>query len=210
MQKIFNTDSVIIIFAREPVAGQVKTRLIPALGDEGACQLYTQLLDHTLNTVIASVLADIIICITPESHQQYFLQMHQAQSFSVSVQYGNDLGARMHHALASALSHYSKAILIGTDCPFLSSKDLYKAMSALNDYDMVFSPAYDGGYVLVGAKKTDEALFLNIDWGSSEVMEQTRIRLQEYSILWYELEKQHDIDIAEDLSLLSLNKNGRF
>ncbi len=197
-----NTKHVIIIFAREPIAGQVKTRLIPALGQAGACQLYTQLLDCTLNTIIHSALADIIVYITPESDKKYFLALPQANSFSVCYQYGHDLGARMHNALAFVLKAYSKAILIGTDCPFLSSKDLKKAFRTLDHYNMVFSPAYDGGYVLVGAKQTHSDLFAHIDWGTKQVMKQTRTRLKEHDVLWHELEKQHDIDVAEDLYLL--------
>ena len=207
MQKPSNTDTAIIIFAREPVAGQVKTRLIPALGAEGACQLYTQLLEHTLHTMTHSFLADIIVCITPESEEQYFLQMPQAHLFFLSVQYGQDLGARMYNALASALKSYSKAILVGTDCPFLTPKDLQEAINALDHSDMVFSPAYDGGYVLVGAKKTHSKLFAHIDWGTEQVMEQTRTCLKKYGVSWQELSKQYDIDVAEDLPRL-LSKNG--
>jgi len=197
-----HSDTIIIIFAREPVAGQVKTRLIPALGAEGSCHLYQQLLDHTLNTSIQSALADIQLCITPESNTAYFTQLPQAKHFQLSMQTGDDLGKRMFNAMASALNNYKKVILIGTDCPFLSTDDLQQAITVLDNVDMVFSPAYDGGYVLVGAKKIKTEVFSAIDWGTDQVMQQSRNCLKNTDLSWYELAKQHDIDVPEDLQTL--------
>ena len=194
-----HSDTAIIIFAREPVAGQVKTRLIPALGAEGACHLYQQLLEHTLNTGIQSALADIQLCITPESDTAYFNRLSQAKHFQLSIQTGDDLGQRMFNAMASALKHYKKVLLIGTDCPFLSADDLQQAIAALDNYNMVFSPAYDGGYVLVGAKNIIVEIFSAIDWGTERVMQQTRSCLNNTDLSWYELAKQYDIDVPEDL-----------
>jgi len=169
-----HSDTLIIIFAREPVAGQVKTRLIPALGAEGACHLYQQLLEHTLNTCIQADLADIQLCITPESNTAYFNNLPHAKYFQLSMQTGNDLGTRMFNAMVSALNQYKKVILVGTDCPFLSADDLHQAIITLDNYDMVFSPAYDGGYVLVAGKTIKLEVFSDIDWGTEQVMQQTR------------------------------------
>jgi len=195
-------DTLIIIFAREPVAGQVKTRLIPALGAEGACHLYQQLLEHTLNTCIQADLADIQLCITPESNSTYFNNLSQARYFQLSRQTGNDLGTRMFNAMLSALNYYKKVILLGTDCPFLKADDLQQAIMALDNNDMVFSPAYDGGYVLVAAKTIKPDIFSDIDWGTERVMQQTRRCLTNTDLSWRELTTQYDIDIAEDLQHL--------
>ena len=202
-----HSDTLIIIFAREPVAGQVKTRLIPALGVEGAAKLYKRLLDYAINNAIASSLSAVNLCITPESNKNYFSQMPCSVNFELSVQTGKDLGARMHNALAVALNNYSKAILIGTDCPFLSSHDLQQAIIALDNNDMVFSPAKDGGYVLVGAKKISPVVFEHIDWGTDKVMAQTRRALLKYNMSWQELPEQYDIDVKDDLKYLLLHND---
>ena len=119
----------------------------------------------------------------------------------------------MYNALALALKHYSKAILIGTDCPFLSHNDLQQAIAALDNNDMVFSPANDGGYVLVGAKTVDSLVFTKvfkqvfkqIDWGTEKVMAQTRIMLLKHKVSWQELSAKNDIDIEDDLKYLLLH-----
>ena len=193
------SDTLIIIFAREPLAGQVKTRLIPALGAEGACHLYKQLLEHTLTTCIESALADIQLCITPESHTAYFNNLSQEKYFQLAIQSGEDLGKRMFNAIVSALKYYKKVLLIGTDCPFINADDLQQAINVLDNYEMVFSPAHDGGYVLVGGKTIKAEIFSDISWGSDRVMQQTRNCLKNSGLSWYELATQYDIDIAKDL-----------
>lgn len=201
-QNYLYPDALIIIFAREPIPGQVKTRLIPALGKEGAANLYKRLLDYAVQNVSSANLAPANLCITPESCKQYFTQINSSSSFEFSEQVGEDLGSRMHNALASGLKKYSKIILIGTDCPFLSKDDLQQAIEALDSNDMVFSPARDGGYVLVGASKLTPDLFENIDWGTERVMEQSRKNLHRYGFSWHELSIQFDIDDENDFKYL--------
>lgn len=198
-------DTLIIIFAREPVVGQVKTRLIPALGKEGATELYRRLLDHTINNAISSTLSPVNLCITPESCIDYFNQMSLAEHFEVTIQQGNDLGVRMYNALLIGLIQYSKVVLIGTDCPFLNKLDLEQAITSLDENDMVFAPAKDGGYVLVGAKKVMPEIFNEIDWSTDKVMKQSRIALINNQISWTELSEQCDIDIEDDLRKLLLH-----
>ena len=205
LQNLSHPDALIIIFAREPVYGQVKTRLIPALGEKGATEFYSKLLAYTINNVITAVLSPVNLCITPESHISYFAEMPCADQFEISLQAGDDLGMRMYHALASGLKQYSKVILIGTDCPFLKKTDLQQAISALDENDMVFSPAKDGGYVLVGAKKVLPDIFTDIEWGTDKVMEQSRKALTVNDFCWQELSEQQDVDIESDLRYLTLH-----
>ncbi|MCK5647742.1 MAG: TIGR04282 family arsenosugar biosynthesis glycosyltransferase [Gammaproteobacteria bacterium] len=205
LQNFPHPDTLIIIFAREPVSGQVKTRLIPALGKEGAAELYRRLLDFAIDNVITAELSPINLCLTPESRSSYFTEMPYADQFELSVQVGHDLGARMYNALAAALKHYSKAILIGTDCPFINKADFQQAIAALDSHDMVFSPARDGGYVLVGANRVIPDVFENIGWGTENVMAQSRIVLAANDFRWQELAEQCDIDIKNDLKYLLLH-----
>lgn len=206
-QQFHCSDTLIIIFAREPVPGQVKTRLIPALGETGATLLYKRLLDSIMNTITASGLAAINLCITPESSMNYFAEMCAKNNFELSVQTGNDLGVRMYNALAKALERYAKAVLIGTDCPFLTAADLQQAIIALNNNDLVFSPAKDGGYVLVGASRAIKLPFQQIDWGTEQVMSQTRRNLLQHNISWQELPEHYDIDTPDDLKQLALHRD---
>jgi len=192
-------DKRIIVFAREPVQGKVKTRLIPFLGEKGALQLYEQLLDHALESAIQSTLCSVEICISPESNKNYFLQYN----LNITIQQGDNLGDRMFHAMQSALEQHSGVILMGSDCPFLSQTELHKSILALNSHDMVFTPAYDGGYVLVGAKKINPIAFENIQWGSEHVMQQTREVLSANGISWKEMTTLNDIDTGADLKHLS-------
>ncbi len=200
-------ETLIIVFAREPVQGLVKTRLIPALGAEGATELYKRLLDFTISNVIDSHLSPVNLCITPESNTSYFDLMPAARHFELSVQNGRDLGERMYFALVQALTRYSKVILIGTDCPFLTKNDLELAIKALDEHDMVFSPATDGGYVLVGAKNVTQAIFMDIDWGTNRVMQQSRNILSRLDFSWYELPEKNDIDVKSDLKYLLLHND---
>ncbi|MCU7833775.1 MAG: TIGR04282 family arsenosugar biosynthesis glycosyltransferase [gamma proteobacterium symbiont of Taylorina sp.] len=201
--KFIYSDVLIIIFAREPQPGKVKTRLIPQLGENAATRLYTSMLEHALTTVIQSKLSSLDVCITLESKADYFLSISLHNEFSISRQAGKDLGERMYHALQTALKQYSRVILIGSDCPFINKEVLQQAIAALETSDMVFSPASDGGYVLVGAKNLIPAVFEEIHWGSEFVMQQTRKRLSAANISWTELSVQHDIDLIEDLKYLS-------
>jgi len=198
------SDTIIIIFAREPVEGQVKTRLIPALGEQTATRLYAQLLNHTIANVLNCQLSVLDICITPESQSLYFTQLPFGAHYKLSTQQGNDLGERMYYALSGKLEKFTKAILIGTDCPSLNCHELSRAIRALDYHDMVFSPAKDGGYVLVGAKQLSSVVFSKINWGSEWVMQQTRNALLKTGLSWQELSLQQDIDNVEDLVHLQL------
>jgi len=110
----------------------------------------------------------------------------------------------MYSAMHSALKNYSKVILMGSDCPFLDKTTVYQSITALDKYDMVFSPTSDGGYVLLGAKDNiSMSVFNNINWGSESVMNQTRNNLTANNFNWKELSEQHDIDTENDLKYLS-------
>ena len=141
--------------------------------------------------------------------------MGQAVGATLRAQRGADLGARMHHALRMALRRHDIALLIGGDCPSLRSTNLQDARMqlAVGDNDatlsatarrteLVFIPATDGGYVLVGATGPCEEIFTDMPWGGSEVMKMTRERLRRAGQKWHEFPAHNDIDRAEDLKLL--------
>ncbi len=197
------TESRLIIFARAPVPGRVKTRLIPSLGTAGAAAIYKQLLLHILSIANDARVGLVDLCCTPSLKHPFFLRC--AQKFQVNLinQIKGDLGSRMAHALNEALKEASQALLIGTDCPSLTVDDLREASDALeHGIDAVIGPAEDGGYVLIGLHKSVPDIFNHISWGTASVLDHTRDRLRELGWKWHELSEQWDVDRPEDVERL--------
>lgn len=189
----------LIVFGREPRPGEVKTRLIPALGTEGAAALYRQMLFATL-----AVAAE-----TPAERRELWLDgldtgglaatRARGLGFSVHPQHGNDLGERMAMAFERALSLNAPAVLIGSDCPEYSAAYITDAFDCLRHTEAVIGPAADGGYVLIGLRRLDRQLFDGILWGGNAVLAATRVRLKGLGWSWQELPTLHDLDRPEDL-----------
>jgi rSAM/selenodomain-associated transferase 2/rSAM/selenodomain-associated transferase 1 len=190
------------VFAKAPVAGTVKTRLVPAIGDVEAAALHEQLVQRTLATAVAARAAGIVAAVelwcanAPDHHS--FAQWRDRFAITLASQDGDDLGSRMSHALGTSLARGAPAILIGTDCPVLDVNYLARAAAALHDNDAVFGPAEDGGYVLVGLARPVDA-FTDIMWGGSNVMSATRTKLRANKVMWHELPALWDIDTPDDL-----------
>jgi rSAM/selenodomain-associated transferase 1 len=179
---------MIIVFARAPVPGAAKTRLIPALGKWGAARLHARLVRHAVRTALASG------CGPVEVHGTARHSFFRSLKARFRLQRGRDLGERMHHAL----SRNPGAILIGTDCPALTAADLRRAARLLRGgAEVVIAPAEDGGYALIGARRVPAELFRDIEWGTSSVYEETVKRLKAYR--WRALRTVWDVDRTEDL-----------
>ncbi len=189
----------LLIFARAPVAGEVKTRLIPALGAQGAARLHQQLMVRLIEHLGAARLAPIELWVTPGASHPCFTQLARRWSLSLHVQQGDDLGQRLSHAARCALTRAESVILIGTDCPEMSADYLGEAIRALHDHDAVLGPALDGGYVLLGFKHLADQLFEHMPWGGDQVAELTAQRLDRLGWSWSRLRPLRDIDRPEDL-----------
>lgn len=192
-------DACIALFARVPVPGQVKTRLIPALGEAGACQLHERLLARILDVLHTQTLCAAELWLdAPGSHaliDDCDLPQH--------LQQGDDLGARMAHAMAMTLQRYHKVLIIGTDTPTLDVDYLEQALQALeHGNDVVLGPAFDGGYVLIGSADRPVPLFAAVDWGSDRVLQQTLDRVASAGLRCHLLPPQPDVDRPEDLQFL--------
>ena len=191
----------LLVFAKAPQPGAVKTRLIPALGAEGAAALHARLVKRTLAT------ARLAACNSLELHvdsiDDKFLRDCSARYAARLVpQRGADLGERMLHAFEEVFVRGSakSAVLIGSDCPALTPSHLRAAMHALQTHDAVFAPAEDGGYVLIGLARADSSLFENVAWGTDCVMQCTRERLRHLGRSWLELDTLWDVDRPFDLA----------
>jgi len=179
---------MIIVFARAPVPGEAKTRLIPKLGAWRAARLHERLTLHALRT---ARLASGRVELHGTRRHSFFRRLGVA----FRLQRGRDLGERMVHALSKARR---PAILIGTDCPVLTSADLRRAARWLRGgCDAVLAPAEDGGYALIGLRRARKEFFEGILWGGPQVYADTVKRLAGYR--WRALRRVWDLDRPGDL-----------
>ena len=148
--------TAVIVFARAPSPGAVKTRLIPLLGAAEAAALHTRLVERTLETARAASLGQIELHGTTGIEDPFLLSCARRFAAGLSAQTGSDLGARMNAAFESVLSRHPRALLVGSDCPALTARHLREADQALRDgADAVFVPCEDGGYALIGLRRID-------------------------------------------------------
>lgn len=189
----------LIVFAKAPVPGEAKTRLIPALGAAGAARLHERLVDRALETACASGLGPVELCCAPDATHSFFAACAARFGVALTAQGHGDLGARMQRAMAARLP----AVLIGADCPAMTPEYLREAGRGLAaGYDAVLGPAEDGGYVLVAARRSDPDAFAGIDWGGPHVMQAQRARFRAIGWRWSELASLWDVDRPDDLERL--------
>jgi rSAM/selenodomain-associated transferase 1 len=192
-------EAALIVFARAPVPGRVKTRLAPLLGEQGAARLYVQLVEKSLKTALAARIGRVELYCTPGIHSPHFTDLHERLGISLRPQGRGNLGERMYRAL----KRHPGAVLIGSDCPALRPSDLRAAQRALRaGADAVLGPAEDGGYALIGLRRVSRHLFDGVSWGSARVLEQTRRRLARLGWRWTELRTLWDVDRPEDVARL--------
>ncbi len=191
----------VAVFAKAPVPGAVKTRLIPVLGAEGAAELHEAMVRYALTVATHAMLGPVELWCMPDTSHPFLGKC--ARDFRVSLhrQEGPDLGARMALAFARAQADGDRMVLIGSDCPALKSADLEDAARALLTHDAVLTPAEDGGYVMV-ALAGAAPIFHDMVWGGADVMEQTRARLESADLRWVEMETLWDVDRPEDYQRL--------
>lgn len=191
------------VMAKAPVPGQVKTRLIPALGADGAARLQHQLTLRALKTALAAAPGAVTLFTAGEANHPLWRQCHDQFGITLVAQHGAHLGERMQQALLALLRTHDRAALIGTDCPVLEAHHLGELQAALDVARMSFIPAEDGGYVAIAARELSAGAFGEMEWGTAAVMEQTRAALTvdgwRANHDWIELPVLWDIDRPEDL-----------
>jgi rSAM/selenodomain-associated transferase 1 len=193
----------IIIFAKAPQPGEVKTRLIPVLGPAGAASLHEYLVAHALAIAKSAEVGPVELCCAPDASHSFFAACAAKREVVLTEQGPGDLGDRMHRAATRALSEAAGVILIGADCAVMTPEYLRAAAAALDEGStVVVGPAEDGGYVLIALARPDPALFDGIRWGSAHVLEETRARLRILGWRWRELATLWDVDRPVDLERL--------
>lgn len=193
----------IVIFAKAPLAGLAKTRLIPALGEEGSARLAQRMLKHTVAEALAADIGEIELCVTPEPGAEQWLAFRDPQwPVTWQGQGDGDLGERLMRATRRGVLDGRAVLLIGTDCPFLTAERLREAALRLESNDAVIIPSADGGYVALGLKTFNPSVFRGIAWSTESVAFETlcRIGVLQWSVA--QLPLLRDIDEPADLAAL--------
>ena len=192
-----SADCVVIVFARAPRAGQVKTRIARRIGDAAAARLHERLVCLALASARAARCGPVELHVS-ERHSSF-----RRSRVPIRLQRGADLGSRMHYTLSRALRCHARAVLIGSDCPALTPAAIARAARWLQGgADIVLAPAQDGGYALIGARRISAEVFSAVEWGSERVLAQTRANVARARLSVRYLPSVWDVDRPEDLERL--------
>ena len=196
-----NSSSALIIFAKAPAAGQVKTRLCPPLTPDEAASLHGSIVLDTLECSRNARKLDRFLACSPSKQHPFFKAVGARHGVQLWDQVGHDLGMRMDQAFRSAFElEYQSTLLVGTDLPTLQSATLEQALRSLADYDIVLGPTLDGGYYLIGLKKPVPELFLDIPWSTDHVLSLTQQKAGALGLSITLLPQQRDLDTIDDLN----------
>lgn len=192
----------IVIFAKAPIAGLAKTRLIPALGAERAGQLARCMLMHTLLEARAADVGPVEMCVTPGLANPAWASLPPIEGILWSEQPEGDLGVRLARATARAIETGERVLLVGTDCPQLDAGRLQQAAILLSNSDSVLLPTFDGGYALLGLQRFHSKVFERVPWSTAEVAAVTCGRIRSLGWSLSVGSALHDIDEPADLQWL--------
>ena len=203
----------LIIFVKNPVEGQVKTRVAASVGHTKAVEVYVELLKHTRN-VVSEILnrADSRRFRVSIYYGDYVNTADLWDELNVQkyLQTGNDLGERMKNAFANELAAgAASVVIVGSDCLELKPAHLETAFGALANADVVIGPALDGGYYLLGMNELQPFLFENKPWSQSNLLEVTETELTKKNVNYQLLEPLSDIDTWDDY-LLATKRNAEY
>ncbi|MFA5370694.1 MAG: TIGR04282 family arsenosugar biosynthesis glycosyltransferase [Sideroxydans sp.] len=192
----------IIIFAKAPQAGLAKTRLIPALGAQGAAALARVMLLHTVSAALKADVGTVELCATPATDDIAWRDIPLPEGIVISAQGEGDLGARMARATKRASEDGERILLIGTDCVEMSACLLQQAAQMLDDHNAVIHCTADGGYALLGLRRFDSLLFTDMPWSTDAVAGMTLDRLERLGWHTHVAQVLHDVDEPQDLQRL--------
>ncbi len=202
-------EGAIIIFAKAPVPGTVKTRMCPPLTPDEAATLQGSLVMDAVEGARSLRDFDVYVACIPGAEHPFFQTLAARHHMHWCDQTGNDLGRRMDHALANVLSRgYRYAVLVGTDTPALARHHYTRAKETLRSHDVVFGPAEDGGYYLVGLKRPIPALFDTISWSTEHVLAQSRAQAETLGLTVGLLDRERDLDTFDDVRAIVRDNAG--
>jgi len=191
--------SALVVFAREPKEGKVKTRFLRELSPQTVTRIYEAFIRDVLKVARQANCDQRFLYYAGAGSSIPFLRRFE-KKFLLKRQVGEDLGVRMHRAFSYCQRRrFDKTVIIGTDCLTLTAHDIETALRKLSRYDCVLGPSKDGGYYLIGLKDADKRIFENIKWGTSSVLKATLKRIQKLNKKTYLLREREDMDTAEQL-----------
>lgn len=199
------TGPALAIMARQPVPGQVKTRLCPFLTPEQCADLYSAFIKDDLALATSASSYTVFLAFTPIEAKSFFRTV-APPSVTLVAQGHGDLGQKMYRVCATLCRQgYSPVIIIGSDLPTLQPRHLQQALEALRDHDVCLGPTPDGGYYLVGQRQANQRLFDNIPWSTPLVLPTTLARAKDAGLSLALLDSCSDVDTVEDLHRLSVD-----
>ncbi len=198
----------LVVFAKQAIPGQVKTRLIPALGEGGATSLHRAMVERVAAILSQAQLAPWRFAVAGEAEDPLFAG--KGADLPPLVQHGNDLGERMANAVEESFAGQDgeggvdAVLLLGADCPAIDSGVIETALAELaRGTEVVFVPAEDGGYVLLGLRRPMPCLFHEMPWGTSAILRMSVERLEESKVKYRCLDVLWDVDVPADLDRLA-------
>jgi rSAM/selenodomain-associated transferase 1 len=200
--------TALVIFANAPIPGQVKTRLCPPLTPDEAATLHGSFVLDILERTKAAATKlqlplDRYLACAPSATHVFFKIMEERQGVKLMDQIGGDLGTRMNQASNTLLARgYRQVLLIGTDVPTLPFDHLKQALVSLENHDLVLGPTCDGGYYLIGLKRTAPELFTDIPWSTDQVLRLTQENAARIGLKVSLIQPWRDIDTLADLEAL--------
>ncbi|MSR24702.1 MAG: glycosyltransferase [Nitrospiraceae bacterium] len=195
------SDSALIIFAKAPIPGQVKTRLCPPLTPDEAASLHGSVVLDMLERSRGTASLDRFVACAPSSDHVFFKILEERHGVRLIAQMGDDLGARMARAIADVFAlGYRQVLVIGTDLPTLPGSVFGETVKLLASHDVVLGPALDGGYYLIGLRKPSPGLFAGIPWSTDRVLPLTQQKAAALGLRTTLLQVRRDIDTVDDLT----------
>lgn len=200
--------TAVVIFAKAPIPGYVKTRLCPPLTPDEAATLHGSFVLDTLERTKTAagrlkLSMERYLACAPSSSHVFFKIMEERQGVTLIDQVGDDLGARMHQTVETMFSRgYRRTVLLGTDVPTVPLEYFKQVLTLLESYDLALGPALDGGYYLIGMNRSIPELFTNIPWSTDQVLRLTQDRAAQLSLKTALLQPWRDVDTLADLEAL--------
>ena len=193
--------TALIVFAKAPIPGEAKTRLCPPLDEEEAASLHGSLVLDAIERTKG--LQGVTLCVAgaPDLEHPFFKVLEGRYGAKLLLQRGPDLGSRMRQAMQDAFADGANEVLLtGTDLPALPRGSLVQALALIKQHEVVLGPTADGGYYLIGLRKTFPALFQDIAWSTSTVFAETKRKIESAGLSLGLLPECRDLDTLDDLT----------
>ena len=195
--------SAVVVFAKVPEPGRVKTRLLPQLTPERAAEVHRACLEDTVRLVgrIPGSRKCLQVAAEFDRARQLAATLELDHQWQVAIQRGRDLGERLEETFRSLFrAGYRRVVIVGTDTPWMGAQRIRRALALLDTTDVVLGPCADGGYYLVGARRLYPQMFCNIPWSTSQVLSTTTRVLEKARASYGRLPRDFDLDRPEDLA----------